>query len=750
MKIALLLLLTACCTIGAKAQTTGGPDAYGYIWYNSDDVQGPTFNWIDITTNGTQVVGLADDNSVPSITMSQPFHYYWSDYTSLNIGSNGWLSFNNVSNIAHCFPTIPTAGGAGDNFLAPFMSDLIFVIGGGEVWYFDDVANDQFVVSYINAPWWSANAPGYVGSNTFQVILSSADSSITFQYLNIDPVNFNNQAGCAADLEIGMENMTGNIGLEVYNEFVPANNHAVRFEYPAVVTFQVIDPAPSWSQNVNNKGSFVSTGQTFSKDIAINNFGNTDVTTGITVVTELLDLALTSVWSSTDIIPSLTAGQSQTINYSNIGPFPAGQYYFRTTTTSSEDINPGNNVLTTDIEVVNVTSNPILMSYATQQVPTGSLGWASGGGVGVYIAPSTYPITVDSVSAYIADGGAAADYYMYVMDNDGPNGMPGTILTTELVSAGSYVLNSWVTTVLSSPVTINSGGFYIGWEAPTPTTVNIGTETSGPISRNSMEYLGSWAVYRENNNTEFLLNAYLTNNCLSLTAIVDTTIDVSCFGSQDGAINITVTGAQGAVNYTWSNGAGTVEDPTNLSAGLYNLTYTDNAGCSNSLSVTVNQPSELFPSGTAMDEVAGNDGSIDLTVSGGTTPYTYLWSNTMTTEDISGLAGGSYSCTVTDANGCTELVTIVVDSQLGLVDLENTFAFNLLPNPTDGEFTISLLNQAATIVEIRLVNNLGQTVLQTDVPNKNAITVNSKQASGVYFVHVRTEQGVAIKRIVIQ
>src|SRR3989338_9637615 len=88
---------------GFHAQTSGGPDAYGYMWYNSNDPQGPSYSWVDITTTGTQITGLGDDNSVPFINMSQPFHYYWSDYTQLKVGSNGWFAFDNVSNIASCF-----------------------------------------------------------------------------------------------------------------------------------------------------------------------------------------------------------------------------------------------------------------------------------------------------------------------------------------------------------------------------------------------------------------------------------------------------------------------------------------------------------------------------------------------------------------------------------------------------------------------------------------------------------------------
>jgi hypothetical protein len=57
---------------------------------------------------------------------------------------------------------------------------------------------------------------------------------------------------------------------------------------------------------------------------------------------------------------------------------------------------------------------------------------------------------------------------------------------------------------------------------------------------------------------------------------------------------------------------------------------------------------------------SGTDGSIDLSVSGGTTAYSYSWSNGATTQDITGLAPGIYTVTVTDANGCTKSLTVQV------------------------------------------------------------------------------------------
>lgn len=130
--------------------------------------------------------------------------------------------------------------------------------------------------------------------------------------------------------------------------------------------------------------------------------------------------------------------------------------------------------------------------------------------------------------------------------------------------------------------------------------------------------------------------------------------DVSCYGGNNGSINITVTGSSGAVTYLWSDGS-TSEDRTGLSAGSYSVTVT-NGTCTAQTSFTISQPSAAVNvGGTSMDVtvVGGNDGSIDITVTGGTPPYSYLWNDGVTTEDRKDLSPGTYSVIVTDANGCS-------------------------------------------------------------------------------------------------
>jgi len=137
--------------------------------------------------------------------------------------------------------------------------------------------------------------------------------------------------------------------------------------------------------------------------------------------------------------------------------------------------------------------------------------------------------------------------------------------------------------------------------------------------------------------------------------------NVTCNGMLNGAVDVTVTGGTTAYNYLWSNGA-TTEDLTGVAAGTYTITVIDANGCTATASYTVTQPQPLTLSGVASNVTCNGaaNGSVNITLTGGTTAYSYLWSNGATTEDLSGIAGGTYTVTVTDAQGCTVTASYTV------------------------------------------------------------------------------------------
>lgn len=137
--------------------------------------------------------------------------------------------------------------------------------------------------------------------------------------------------------------------------------------------------------------------------------------------------------------------------------------------------------------------------------------------------------------------------------------------------------------------------------------------------------------------------------------------DVSCYGGSDGKINLTVSNGTSPFTFVWSNGAST-EDIEGLTTGTYSVSATDANGCLANAEETVNQPDILEGTISVTDVVCFGEstGSCILTVSGGTLPYSYIWSNGAVTKDIYNIPAGNYSASVTDANGCTIVVNASV------------------------------------------------------------------------------------------
>lgn len=133
--------------------------------------------------------------------------------------------------------------------------------------------------------------------------------------------------------------------------------------------------------------------------------------------------------------------------------------------------------------------------------------------------------------------------------------------------------------------------------------------------------------------------------------------NLSCYESGDGSVNISVGGGTPPYSYLWSTGA-TTEDVLGLSIGTYSVTVTDGKGCSITGDFTLTQPTDITMSYTVTNPSCPdvNDGFIDVTISGGTAPYSFLWNVLAISEDLGGIPDGSYTMEATDANGCTESI----------------------------------------------------------------------------------------------
>ncbi|PCH64719.1 MAG: hypothetical protein COC01_10670, partial [Bacteroidetes bacterium] len=166
----------------------------------------------------------------------------------------------------------------------------------------------------------------------------------------------------------------------------------------------------------------------------------------------------------------------------------------------------------------------------------------------------------------------------------------------------------------------------------------------------------------------YLVTVTDANGCISVATVtineppalwgVTTVTNVSCFGGSDGTVKVSANGGTLPYTYSWSNGE-TTQSISNLSAGNYTITVTDNSGALYLETAVVTQPTDLSVTATITDVSCNGtcDGEIDITASGGTPGYTYSWSNSATSQDVNSLCQGSYGVTITDANGCVEIAS---------------------------------------------------------------------------------------------
>jgi hypothetical protein len=196
---------------------SGGPDDFGHMWIDSDEPGGPVFDWVDISSFGTEVYPGEDGWEGP-ISIGFSFPFYENSYSAIYINSNGFLSFGSGSGDYTNDP-IPSTG-APNNLIAMYWDDLSPQYGS--VYYYRDILNDRFIVSFNEVENWN-----YGGSLTFEAILYPS-GQIMFQYDVMDPGDDN-----LYENTVGIENASGTDGLEIaYNSVYVHDYLAVRIYAP--------------------------------------------------------------------------------------------------------------------------------------------------------------------------------------------------------------------------------------------------------------------------------------------------------------------------------------------------------------------------------------------------------------------------------------------------------------------------------------------------------------------------------------
>ncbi|MBK9195519.1 MAG: hypothetical protein IPO17_11145 [Flavobacteriales bacterium] len=658
-----ILTILTLPALSAAFALQGGPDQYGYIWKDSNEPGGPVYNWFDITTIGVPVTGLADDNVVGPFVMQTNMPYYWYEPKKIWIGSNGYIAFNSV-NIASLFPLIPQAGGAND-YVAAMMADLNFFGVGNtaQCFLYDDAT--VTVVSWINVPFWSPLPPSYTGSNTFQVILNKQDSTITVQIQDQQGLTQNQ------DLSMGIESITGDIGLAHSADTYPVAGYAVRYYNPAIPLLQVSDASVEWNTDEGTQGRMLKRyGPDYELVANYRNTGNVDVgpfDTDISVINSLGQV----VASDAQTINYLVPGLDTTIIYNT--PFTLGTsgiYSYRAELNGIPNEMVGsNNIRVQELIVFDTSLSTVNLKWAGATDDGIGIGWNGGnGGVGVHIVPHYYPIYFNATTCRIMSNAGLVGFYMRVYDDDGANGGPGTLLDSVFVPPANAGPGDKVIP-LATPFTLYDGGVYVQWYMGGQ-NINIAQDPQLPISLRSYECLDNvWAEYRDRTLYDFHLG---------IQAIQPPVFDLGCTGFF-GLINGIDVGSPVTVR-SWVKNFG------NQSMNNFPMNYQF-------------ESEPVVTQNYTGPAIAPGDSSL----------FTFTQMYTPITD------GTGFMCTWptfgNDADVLNDTVCVSIDTYTGIDELSNA-TLVLVPNPAKDQVAVQGL--PAGRYEFTLIDVHGKTVLHAN------------------------------------
>lgn len=217
----------------------------------------------------------------------------------------------------------------------------------------------------------------------------------------------------------------------------------------------------------------------------------------------------------------------------------------------------------------------------------------------------------------------------------------------------------------------------------------------------------------------------------ALSADITISGNLSCNGTCDGFAEVDVAGGTAPYSFDWG-AFGNTQVAIGLCAGTYTATVTDVNGCTATTNVVIAEPTALGVNSTVVNSSCYGvcDGSATVNVSGGAAPYTYQWDDPgfQTTSSISNLCGGTYTCTITDAKGCSTTESIII-TEPTLLSLVTSSVSDANCGQSNGEICVSA------------VGGVGPFTYAWNDPNNSTTACLSNAASNCYQVTVLDGNG---------
>ena len=361
----------------------------------------------------------------------------------------------------------------------------------------------------------------------------------------------------------------------------------------------------------------------------------------------------------------------------------------------------------------------------------GTIGISAFGGTAPYNIAWTGPVSGNpagneinsNFGNYIISNLPAGTYTFTLTDANGCANIQNFSITEPPCLSGSLTstTNCLCFGDQSGSITITSSGGVAPYDISWTGSVNgnpIGTEIAAPGGSYTINSLPT-GFYTA---TVTDANSCTANTTITITqpsAVVSTAVVSTAIPCSGGQGVVTVSAAGGTPAYS---GTGNFT----VSAGTYTFTVTDGNGCIDSVTILVTQPSPLNVTG-----ITSNNG-IDITVGAGSPPWTYAWSTGTTTEDLTNLMPGTYTVTVTDANGCTQTDSFTVQNAEILTI--SASVLEIFPNPAFDKLTLKMKH--SNNVPFYITDNLGRTVIKGRSEFELTVIPIGFLKAGLYLLHM--------------
>lgn len=225
---------------------------------------------------------------------------------------------------------------------------------------------------------------------------------------------------------------------------------------------------------------------------------------------------------------------------------------------------------------------------------------------------------------------------------------------------------------------------------------------------------------------------------------------VSCFGAEDGSIDVTIIKGTAPFRYQWSDGS-EVEDLQNLSAGTYSVEVKDALECQVTAIVNIDSPDELEAVLSIMAATEQIGGTAKVEMSGGTAPYYFEWSHGATGQEVMNLAAGMYEVSITDVHDCLLVETVEIEQITNTTSIFKIKKWTVFPNPVIDILNVDIEFLESQSFQINLYDALGQTLYTEDYKQDRLKTKFHVQDlnAGIYFLEIRSETSSRLKKIIL-